>query len=70
MMKGEMKAREAFIGMLQKEKQDQFQMFWNYTTKISEQSRELGRLEERLSIEPPTESYPHTPTGDEDISEL
>jgi len=30
--------------MLQQEKQDQFKMFWNYTTKISEQSRELGRL--------------------------
>lgn len=61
MMKGELKARDAFIGMLTKEKQDQFRMFWDYTTKISDQSRELGRLEERLSIEAPHESYPHTP---------
>lgn len=59
MMKGELKARDAFIGMLQKDKQDQFQKFWDYTTKISEQSRQLGRLEERLSIEAPHESYPH-----------
>ena len=68
-LKGEMKARDAFIGMLQKEKQDQFQMFWNYTTKISEQSRELGRLEERLSIDAPKEGYPHMPAG-EDVREL
>ncbi len=70
MMKGELKAREAFIGMLQKEKQDQFQMFWNYTTKISEQSRELGRLEERLSIDAPQESYPHMPTGEDDVRDI
>ena len=69
-LKGEMKARDAFIGMLQKDKQEQFQMFWNYTTKISEQSRQLGRLEERLSIEPPHESYPHMPTDGEDVPGL
>lgn len=70
MLKGEMKAREAFIGLLQKEKQEQFQMFWNYTTKIAEQSRELGRLEERLSIEAPRESYPHTPAEGESVREV
>jgi|AGTN01.3.fsa_nt_gi hypothetical protein len=67
MMRGELKARDAFIGMLQKDKQDQFNMFWNYTTKISDQSRELGRLEERLSIDAPQESYPHMPTEENDV---
>ncbi len=69
-LKGEMRARDAFIGMLQKEKQDQFQMFWNYTTKIAEQSRELGRLEERLSIEAPQESYPHMPKQGDDVRDV
>lgn len=70
MMRGELKARDAFIGMLQKDKQDQFNMFWNYTTKISEQSRAIGRLEERLSIDPPQESYPHMPKEGDDVRDV
>lgn len=65
-LKSEVRARDAFINMLQAEKKDQFERLWNYTTKIAEQSREIGRLEERLAIDAPKSDYPHstTPEGD------
>lgn len=65
-LKSEVRARDAFINMLQTEKKDQFERLWNYTTKISEQSREIGRLEERLSIEAPRAHFPHDTTPESD----
>jgi hypothetical protein len=39
---------------------------WTYTTKIAEQSREIGNLEARLSLNAPRESYPHEPKREEE----
>ncbi len=61
----EVRARDAFINMLQTEKKDQFERLWTYTTKISEQSREIGNLEARLSLNAPRESYPQEPRREE-----
>ena len=62
----EVRARDAFINMLQTEKKDQFERLWTYTTKIAEQSREIGNLEARLSLNAPRESYPHEPKREEE----
>ena len=62
----EVRARDAFINMLQTEKKDQFERLWTYTTKIAEQSREIGNLEARLSLNAPRDSYPHEPKQEEE----
>jgi len=54
----EVRARDAFINMLQIEKKDQFEQLWKYTAKIADQGREIGNLEARLSLNAPRESYP------------
>jgi hypothetical protein len=57
----EVRARDAFINMLQTEKKEQFDRLWNYTTKIGEMGREIGSLEARLSLGAPNARYPHVP---------
>lgn len=60
-LESDVRARDAFINMLQQEKKDQFDRLWTYTQRIAEQAKDIGRLEERLQISAPVETYPHHP---------